>query len=299
MEQEANGSLRLHPRKSFEVWKETVRGRALPWNTAEIETARDLRNSILGIVLRKAEEVAQLSGELQRSNKELEAFSYSVSHDLRAPFRHIVGYASLLREKLEGHEDREALRYLDTIAESARSAGTLVDNLLHFSQIGRSALHLACISHAALVAEVKEEIARELPPERHMEWRVRALPEMRGDLPLMRLVWQNLLANAVKYTRNKEHTVIEIGSESNEEETVFFVRDNGVGFDARYVDKLFGVFQRLHRMEDFEGNGIGLANVRRIVSRHGGRTWAEGAVGQGAAFYFSLPAHLTPGEDGA
>jgi chemotaxis family two-component system sensor kinase Cph1 len=294
--QEANGALRLHPRKSFEAWKETVRGWSAPWNAAEIETARDLRSSILGIVLRKAEEVAQLSGELQRSNKELEAFSYSVSHDLRAPFRHIVGYSSLLRERLAGHEDGEALRYLDTIAESARSAGTLVDNLLHFSQIGRSALNQICIPHATLVAEVKEEMERELPAERRVEWRIGALPEMRGDLPLLRLVWQNLLANAVKYTRNKERTIIEIGSEKSEGEIVFFVRDNGVGFDGRYVDKLFGVFQRLHRMEDFEGNGIGLANVRRIVSRHGGRTWAEGVVGQGATFYFSLPMHLLPCE---
>jgi two-component system, chemotaxis family, sensor kinase Cph1 len=298
VEQETDGSLRLHPRKSFEAWKETVRGRSIPWGAAEIETVRDLRSSILGIVLRRAEEVAQLSGELQRSNKELEAFSYSVSHDLRAPFRHIVGYSSLLRERLEGHEDQEALRYLDTIAESARSAGMLVDNLLHFSQIGRCTLNLSYISQAALVAEVKKEIEREIPAERQIEWRIGELPERRGDLPLLRLVWQNLLANAVKYTRPRDHTVIEIGSEEEGQETIFFVRDNGVGFDQRYVDKLFGVFQRLHRVEDFEGNGIGLANVRRIVARHGGRTWAEGAVGKGATFYFSLPKQSAMDEQG-
>lgn len=212
-----------------------------------------------------------------------------MSHDLRAPFRHIVGYSSLLRDELGDHENPTVRRYIDTIAESARSAGTLVDNLLHFSQIGRSALHLVSIPHTFLVEEVKKELERELPGERRIEWRFGVLPEGRGDLPLLRLVWQNLLANAVKYTRTKEHTVIEIGSEEVERETVFFVRDNGVGFDRRYAHKLFGVFQRLHRMEEFEGNGIGLANVRRIIARHGGRTWAEGAVGQGATFYFSLP----------
>ena len=298
VEQEANGSLRLHPRKSFAAWQEIVRGRSVPWKTAEIETARELRHSILGIVLRKAEEVAQLSGELQRSNQELEAFSYSVSHDLRAPFRHIAGYSSLLRDELGGHGNPAVLRYIDTIAESARSAGTLVDNLLHFSQIGRSALHLVRIPHATLVAEVKAELERELPAERRIEWRLGTLTKGQGDLLLLRLVWQNLLANAVKYTRTKEHAVIEIGSEESEREIIFFVRDNGVGFDGRYAHKLFGVFQRLHRMEEFEGNGIGLANARRIVARHGGRTWAEGAVGQGATFYFSLPKSGTEEEGG-
>ncbi len=289
VEQDVNGLARIHPRKSFEAWKQTVRGRSAAWDPTEIEAAGNLRKLILEIVLRKMEEVAQLSGELQRSNKELEAFSYSVSHDLRAPFRHILGYSSLLREHVAASEDKEIVRYVDTIIESAQAAGSLVDNLLHFAQIGRSALSTDRIAQTDLVAEVKKEVERELPPERKICWRLTALPDVQGDLVLLRSVWQNLLSNAVKYTRSKEHAIIEIGSREGENEDIFLVRDNGVGFDQRYSHKLFGVFQRLHRMEDFEGNGIGLANVRRIVARHGGRTWAEGVVGEGATFYFSLP----------
>lgn len=286
----ADGSMKIHPRKSFEAWQQIVRGRSFPWQRSELETAANLRISILEIVLRRAEEVAHLSNELKRSNKELEAFSYSISHDLRAPFRHIVGYSSLLRERVAGSEDPEAVRYIDTIIESANSAGSLVDNLLHFAQIGRSALQLEPIDQSSLIAEVQNEIERELPTGREITWRVNDLPKVRGDRVLLRVVWQNLLSNAAKYTRDQTHPVVEIGSQELPKEFIFFVRDNGVGFDSRYSHKLFGVFQRLHKMEDFEGNGIGLANVRRIVSRHGGRTWAEGILGQGATFYFSLPA---------
>lgn len=284
---------RIHPRKSFETWRETVRGKALAWDKAEIDAAADLRVSILEIVLRKAEELALLTGELERSNKELEAFSYSVSHDLRAPFRHIVGYSSLLRERVSSGGDEDTIRYVDTIIESARSAGSLVDNLLHFAQIGRASLTLGLISQSALVAEVSGELQREIPPTREVVWRIAGnLPAVQGDLVLLRLVWQNLISNALKYSRTRECSEVEVSFQEMDTETIFFVRDNGVGFDSRYAHKLFGVFQRLHRMEDFEGNGIGLANVRRIVSRHGGRTWAEGAVGKGATFFFSLPKEI-------
>ena len=281
------GGERLHPRKSFETWKETVRLRSLPWRSSEIETARDLRNAIVGIVLRKAEEMADLAAELERSNKELEAFSYSVSHDLRAPFRHIVGFAELLRESASGLDDTQR-RYVNTIIESAFSAGRLVDDLLSFSQMGRASLLPIEVDVNRLVQDVRRNLAPDTDGRR-IEWRIPQLGTAHADPVMLRLVLQNLLSNAIKYTRSRDLAVIEMGVERSHDETVFFVRDNGVGFDMAYVGKLFGVFQRLHRVEDFEGTGIGLANVRRIVERHGGRAWAEGTLDKGATFFFSLP----------
>jgi light-regulated signal transduction histidine kinase (bacteriophytochrome) len=278
----------LNPRNSFEIWKQTVRLHSRPWSAAEIDSARDLREAIVRIVLRTAEETAQLSGELARSNQELEAFSYSVSHDLRAPFRHIAGFAELLRERESDRLSETGKRYLGTIIESAQFAGRLVDNLLSFSQIGRASLQFSPVNTATLVAEIRSQLALD-SADRDIEWRIGDLPSVRADLFMLRLVFQNLLSNAIKYTRPREKAVIEIGSERGDRETIFHVRDNGVGFDIQYASKLFGIFQRLHRMEDFEGTGIGLANVRRIVTRHGGRTWAEGEVNRGAAFYFTLP----------
>jgi two-component system, chemotaxis family, sensor kinase Cph1 len=279
---------RLSPRHSFEMWKETVHLRARPWSASELDSARDLREAIVRIVLRNAEELAQLTQELTRSNQELEAFSYSVSHDLRAPFRHIVGFAELLRERESAKLSDTGKRYVGTIIESAHFAGMLVDNLLSFSQIGRASLQFSSVDAAALVGEVRNQLSDEAAG-REIEWRIGALPEVRADLFMLRLVFQNLISNAIKYTRPREKTVIEIGSERGNGETVFSIRDNGVGFDVQYASKLFGIFQRLHRMEEFEGTGIGLANVRRIVGRHGGRTWAEGEVNRGASFYFTLP----------
>ncbi|GMA76463.1 hypothetical protein GCM10025880_28800 [Methylorubrum aminovorans] len=286
----AGGPDRLHPRKSFETWKETVQGRSLPWSGPEIDAAKDLRAAVLGIVLRRAEELAALSEELQRSNKELEAFSYSVSHDLRAPFRHIVGYSELLRSREGTNLSETGRRYVDTIAEAALSAGKLVDNLLNFSQMGRNALNRVSGDMNQLVEEVRRKILRDVPPGRAIRWQVGALGRVYADPVMLRLVIENLLSNAVKYTRDRPEALIEIGREPDRDgEAVFYVRDNGVGFDMAYVGKLFGVFQRLHRVEEFEGTGIGLANVRRIVERHGGRTWAEGALGRGATFHFTLP----------
>jgi chemotaxis family two-component system sensor kinase Cph1 len=286
---DAEGPARLHPRKSFAIWKETVQGRSLPWRPAEIETVKELRNAVVGIVLRRAEELASLSEELQRSNKELEAFSYSVSHDLRAPFRHIVGYSELLKKQEGASLSERGRRYLETIIESAITAGTLVDNLLHFSQMGRAALKPMRVDMNVLVAEVRQRLALETKG-RTIEWRIDDLPPVIADPFMLRLAVENLLANAVKYTRPREVATIEIGSRQDARETVFYVKDNGVGFDMAYVGKLFGVFQRLHRLEEFEGTGIGLANVRRIVERHGGRVWATGALNEGATFSFSLPA---------
>ena len=284
------GPDRLHPRKSFETWKETLKGRSMPWSLPEVEAAKDLRSSVIGIVLRRAEELAAMSEELQRSNKELEAFSYSVSHDLRAPFRHIVGYSNLLRNREGANLTEKGRHYVDTIIEAAFSAGTLVDNLLTFSQMGRHALKKVSGDMNALVEEVRKKVLRDVPPERTVRWEIEPLGRAYADPAMLRLVIENLLSNAAKYTRGKPEAVIEVGRlPPRDGEAVFFVRDNGAGFDMAYVDKLFGVFQRLHRVEEFEGTGIGLANVRRIVERHGGRTWAEGDLGKGATFFFTLP----------
>ncbi|WP_424135655.1 ATP-binding protein [Roseomonas chloroacetimidivorans] len=284
------GPVRLHPRKSFEIWKETLKGHSLPWSPAEIEAVKELRNGILGIVLRRAEELASLSEELKRSNKELEAFSYSVSHDLRAPFRHIIGYSELLRAREGDRLSDTGRRYVETIIEAALSAGTLVDNLLSFSQMGRNSLRPVECDLGALLEEVRRKTLRDLPPERVIRWTVGPLGKAYADPVMLRLVLENLLSNAIKYTRHRPEAIIEIGRlEDRDGEAGFFIRDNGVGFDMAYVNKLFGVFQRLHRVEEFEGTGIGLANVRRIIERHGGRTWAEGQVNRGATFYFTLP----------
>ncbi|WP_405029855.1 ATP-binding protein [Methylobacterium sp. BE186] len=284
------GPDRLHPRKSFEIWKETVKGRSLPWSVPEVEAAKDLRASVLGIVLRRAEELAAMSEELQRSNKELEAFSYSVSHDLRAPFRHIVGYSNLLKNREGANLSDKGRHYVETIIEAAFSAGTLVDNLLTFSQMGRHSLNKVTGEMGALVEEVRRKVVREVTPDRVVRWEIEPLGRIHADPAMLRLVIENLLSNAVKYTRGRADAVITVGRLPAEGgEAVFFVRDNGVGFDMAYVDKLFGVFQRLHRVEEFEGTGIGLANVRRIVERHGGRTWAVGHLGRGATFFFTLP----------
>ena len=282
------GGLRLHPRKSFEVWKETVSLRSLPWHETEVHATAELRTAIVDIVLRRAEEMAALSERLVSINKELEAFSYSVSHDLRAPFRHIVGYSQLLKAN-EGQQLTErASRYVDTIIESAISAGTLVDNLLSYSQMGRTTLTPVPLDMDALVAEVIRKLDMEIG-ERAIEWRIGTLAPARGDPTMMRLVFQNLISNAIKFTRDRAPGLIEIGCEPAAAEHIYFVRDNGVGFDEAYVSKLFGVFQRLHRVEEFEGTGIGLANVRRIIERHGGRVWAQGKMDEGAMISFALP----------
>ncbi len=280
----------LSPRSSFDAWKETVQQRSLPWSDADRDAAQEMRTAIVDIVLRKAEEMAELNEQLLRSNKELEAFSYSVSHDLRAPFRHIVGYSELLSSSAGERLDDTERRFLDTIVESAKSAGTLVDDLLSFSQMGRSRLGRARVGMAALVEDVRQSLSLDYAG-RDVQWKIHALPEVEVDPTMMRLVWQNLLSNAVKFTREREAAMIEVGHERGPAEDHFYVRDNGCGFDMRYVDKLFGVFQRLHHIEEFEGTGIGLANVRRIIGRHGGRTWAEGEPGKGATIHFTLPHH--------
>jgi PAS domain S-box-containing protein len=233
------------------------------------------------------EDLRERTAQLEILNQELEAFSYSVSHDLRAPVRHISGFVDLLSRQDVG-SDPKTHRYLKFIAESARQMGELVDDLLSFSRMARTEMHVGRVPLAQLVAEARRELADSCV-NRSVTWRVEDLPEVTGDAAMLRLVFVNLLANAIKYTGRQPHAEIEVGSTPGTDENVVFVRDNGVGFDMKYVDKLFGVFQRLHRNDEFEGTGIGLANVRRIIHRHGGRTWAVGEIGRGATFYFSIP----------
>jgi signal transduction histidine kinase len=232
--------------------------------------------------------VQERTAQLQEANRELESFSYSVSHDLRAPLRHITGFAQLLEKRAGAKLDETSLSYLRTIISATQQGGTLVDDLLSFSRMGRAELRKKAVELKALVEEVRHELQADVG-SRSVEWRIGELPQVEADPTLLRQVVRNLLGNALKYTRPKAQTVIEVGAHPVQGEVEIWVRDNGVGFEMQYVDKLFGVFQRLHTAEQFEGTGIGLANVRRIISRHGGRTWAEGAVGQGATFHFSLP----------
>jgi signal transduction histidine kinase len=232
-------------------------------------------------------ELLNRTAELEATNQELEAFGYTVSHDLRAPLRHIDGYVDLLREDARNLGEAGE-RYMKVISDSARQMGTLIDNLLAFSRLGRSAMRLAWTDTDVVVAAVREELATDMKG-RTIDWKIEALPRVYVDKTLFKQVWANLLGNAVKYTKYREKAEISIGCRTTETEVEFFVKDNGAGFDMRYVDKLFGIFQRLHFKEEFEGNGIGLANVRRIVSRHGGRTWAEGELDAGATFHFTIP----------
>ncbi|UVW27622.1 ATP-binding protein [Massilia sp. H6] len=283
----------LTPRQSFQSWRETIHGRSLPWHVAEVELTEEFRGALLGIALERAEQMAELAEELGRANKELEAFSYSVSHDLRAPLRHIVGFSDLLIES-DGVEDpQRRQRFLKNIKESARLAGKLVDDLLSFSQMGRAALRPTRVDMNDLMAGCIDKLGTEMAG-RKVDWHIEPLPVVCADPTFLNLAVFNLLSNAVKFTGAREQAVITITSEESSAETVFHIADNGAGFNMDYVHKLFGVFQRLHRMEDFQGTGIGLANVRRIIERHGGRVWAASVQGEGATFSFSIPKHPLP-----
>jgi K+-sensing histidine kinase KdpD len=261
----------------------------------DLRAARDRLQVEVEQRKRREDEIRKLNNELSKrardletSNNELESFAYSVSHDLRAPLRHVVGYSELLQKQASSMLDEKSRRFMQTILESSKRMGNLIDDLLAFSRIGRTETKNTLVSLEQLVKEGVAEIGQDTIG-RDILWKIHPLPVCYGDRSMLKLVIGNLLANAVKFTRMRAQAEIEIGSADGEDEVEVFVKDNGAGFDMQYVDKLFGVFQRLHLPEEFEGTGIGLATVRRIIHRHGGNVRAEGGIDQGATFYFSLP----------
>jgi signal transduction histidine kinase len=232
--------------------------------------------------------VLEKNTALQEANKELESFSYSVSHDLRAPLRHVQGYVTMLQRETAGQLSGKSLRYLKVINEASVEMGRLIDDLLEFSRMGRTEMKARLVALDGLVQECVKSLEM-VTRERNIKWKISPLPAVQGDPALLRQVLANLFSNAMKYSRDRDPALIEIGYAGEEDgRVIIFVRDNGAGFDMNYVHKLFGVFQRLHRADEFEGTGIGLATVRRVITRHGGRVWAKAALGEGATFYFTL-----------
>ena len=234
--------------------------------------------------------VKERTQQLEDANRELETFSYTVSHDLRAPLRHIDGFIELLTAQAGDQLDPTARRYMQTITQSARQMSCLIDDLLSFSRTNRAEMLQQTVNLDAMVRQVQQEVMFDASA-RHVEWQIGPLPKVQGDPAMLRQMWHNLLANAVKYTRRQPETRIEVRHDGTHGRLHrFIVRDNGAGFDPQFAHRLFGAFQRLHRSADFEGTGIGLALVQRVVQRHGGSIEAEGAVDQGATFTFTLPA---------
>lgn len=264
--------------------------------THEIELRRRAEGEIKELNADLERRVMERTGQLDAANRELEAFSYSVAHDLRAPLRHIDGFSQILLADYSPALDATAQKYLNRVREGARNMGQLLDDLLKMGQIGRQEL----VCKPTGLNSVVESALRDLQPEcegRQIEWRIGQLPRLDCDPGLMQQVFANLLSNAVKYTRRRAKAVIEVGQATLDGVPVIFIRDNGAGFNQQYAHKLFGAFQRLHRVEEFEGTGIGLATVQRIVQKHGGKIWAKAEVEKGATFYFTLGRE--PGTDRA
>lgn len=233
------------------------------------------------------ERVAVRTTQLEQSNKDLESFAYSVSHDLRAPIRHIDGFTKMLENKLP-EKNEQIQHYFNKIHESSRNMQNLISDLLTYSRIGRQELQMESINMQLVIHTIIENYEQDIR-DRHIEWRIHDIPNIHGDVRLLRLAFENLISNAIKYTSKNEHAIIEIGCTQSEKDIEMYIKDNGVGFDQTYVEKLFGVFQRLHSDKDFQGTGIGLANVKRIVQRHGGTVRAEGVENEGAVFFVKFP----------
>ena len=272
------------------------------WGNIVLSAVRDRTNALAGFVKvtrdlterRGAEERAFVDGQaLKVANAELESFTYSVSHDLRAPIRQIEGFSKILGEHLGEHIDPQVAYYLQRIQEGSHQMSRLVNDLLDLAQIGQKQARPRLISLDSLLAQVLENVLGETNG-RDIEWLVESFPEVICDPGLMHIVFTNLLSNAVKYTRPRKKAVITIGHMVADGQLVIYVRDNGVGFNMKYADKLFGVFQRLHRSAEFEGAGVGLATVQRIIRKHSGRVWAESAADAGATFFFTLGGSIPP-----
>ena len=256
---------------------------------AQIEARRRAEREIHLLNVELEERVEQRTRELKEANGELEAFTYSVSHDLRAPLRHMDGFSRILQQEYGTHLPDEARHYLDRVRSATTHMSRLVEDLLQLSRLGRQAPQRRTVALSELLEQARSEVLEATSESRAIDWQIEELPEAEVDSNLFRQVLVNLLSNAVKFSRNQERPVIQVGSRTEKGETILFVRDNGAGFDPRFADKLFGVFQRLHRQDEFEGTGIGLATAQRIVHKHGGRIWAESQPGHGATFYFTVP----------
>lgn len=254
----------------------------------DITERKEIEKKMMNLNIELEEKVKQRTSELEASNKELESFSYSVSHDLRAPLRYINGYVDLLNERFRDDLPEKAQHYLEVISSASKQMGTLIDELLLYSRTGRQVISKINLDMNILVHEVVEKFYFEIQ-NRKIEWEISNLPSVNADFTMMKQVWINLIDNALKYSRNNEITKISIGYSEEKDYYKFFIQDNGVGFDMKYAGKLFGVFQRLHSQTEFEGTGIGLANVQRIIHKHNGRIWADAELNKGATFYYTLP----------